>query len=122
MAGFNQLFDDTTGTRARRMGVGLDFHFSKKLYGGLEVSERDLKVPFADGVTATLLVTEKQQERLYRAYLYWLPHKHWTINGEFKFERYTRNATDIGGPDKPYDIQTLNAPMTINYFHPSGFF
>ncbi len=122
VAGFNQLFDDLSGTRARRMGVGLDAYFTKSIYGGLEVSERDLKVPFADGVTAALLASEKQQERLYRSYLYWLPHVHWTINGEFQFERYTRNATSIGGADKPFQIQTLSAPLAINYFHPSGFF
>ncbi len=122
VAGFNQLFDDISGTRSRRMGIGLDAYFTKSIYGGLEVSERDLKVPFADGGTVTLLATEKQQERQYRSYLYWLPHAHWTVNGEFQFERYTRNATSIGGEDKPFQIRTLSAPLTINYFHPSGFF
>jgi tetratricopeptide (TPR) repeat protein len=121
VAGFNQLFDDTNGTRSRRMGVGLDAYFTKSIYGGVEVSERDLKVPFVDQAFV-LSATEKQQERLYRSYLYWLPHANWAVNGEFQFERYTRNATDIGGADKPYQIQTLSAPLIINYFHPSGFF
>ncbi|MDH5479846.1 MAG: TonB-dependent receptor, partial [Nitrosomonas sp.] len=124
IAGFNQLFDDISGTRSRRMGVGLDANFSKSLYGGVEVSERDLKkIPFPDGLTATLLDSEKQQERLYRSYLYWLPYANWTINGEFQFERYTRNAvvvaTDV---DKPFQVQTLSAPFAINYFHPGGIF
>ncbi len=122
VAGFNQLFDDLTGTRSRRMGIGLDAFFSKNIYGGVEVSERDLKVPFLNGQTTSLEVVERQQERLYRSYLYWLPHAYWTINGEFKFERYTRNAAIIDNIDKPFQIQTLSAPLAINYFHPSGFF
>ncbi len=123
VAGFNQLFDDLNGTKARRMGVGLDTYFSQNIYGGLEVSERDLKVPFVDGSTLALLAKEYQQERLYRTYLYWLPHSYWTVNGEFQFEEYTRNAAIVGGDaDKPFRIQTLSAPLAINYFHPSGIF
>ncbi len=121
VAGFNQLFDDPNGTRSRRAGIGLDAHFSKKLYGGFEVSERDLKVIFADEM-ATLLTVEKQQERLYRSYVYWLPHAYWTVNGEFQFERYTRDVTNKDDISLPRQIQTLSAPLAINYFHPSGFF
>ncbi len=119
VAGFNQLFDDSTGTRSRRVGIGLDAYFSKSIYGGVEVSERDLKVPFFDQASV-FLETEKQQERIYRSYLYWLPHAYWTVNGEFQFERYTRNAAILGDINKPLQTHTLSAPLAINYFHPSG--
>jgi len=119
VAGFNQLFDDSSGTRSRRVGIGLDAYFSENIYGGIELSERDLRVPFFDQAFV-LLETEKQQERIYRSYLYWLPHVHWTVNGEFQFERYTRNAMVVGNPDEPFQVQTLSAPLSINYFHPSG--
>ena len=123
VAGFNQMFDDPNGTRARRMGVGLDTYFVKNVYAGVEVSDRDIKIPFFNGTTATFLESEKQQERLYRSYLYWLPHAHWAINGEFQFEQYTRAAAIVAGDiDKPYQIHTLSAPLTINYFHPEGIF
>ncbi len=122
VAGFNQLFDDPNGTKARRMGLGLDTYFLKSLYGGVEISDRDLKVPLFEEAL-TLLAKEQQQERLYRAYLYWLPHPYWSINGEFKFERYTRHAEVVGGDkDKPFQIGTLSAPLVINYFHPKGLF
>ncbi|WP_337289029.1 tetratricopeptide repeat protein, partial [Candidatus Methylomirabilis sp.] len=48
VAGFNQFFDDGEGTDAWRYGVGIDQRFSPTLYGGTEVSKRDLEVPFLD--------------------------------------------------------------------------
>jgi hypothetical protein len=105
------------------MGVGLDTHFVRNVYAGVEVSDRDLKVPFMDGITTSFLTSERQQERLYRSYLYWLPHAHWAVNGELQFEQYTRNAAVVNNDiNKPYQIHTLSAPLTINYFHPNGIF
>ena len=45
VAGFNQFFDDINGTRTKRMGIGLDYHMSHTLYGGVEASKRSLLVP-----------------------------------------------------------------------------
>ncbi|AEJ00139.1 TonB-dependent receptor [Nitrosomonas sp. Is79A3] len=121
VAGFNQMFDDPNGTRSRRMGVGLDSSFSKNIYGGIEASDRDLKVSFVNS-DMRILANEQQQERLYRSYLYWLPHARWAVNGEFQLEQFSRAAIEIGGSEKPYQIHTLSAPLTINYFHPDGIF
>lgn len=121
VAGFNQMFDDLNGTRSRRMGAGLDAAFSKNLYGGMEVSDRDLKVPYLNS-NFRQFASEQQQERLYRSYLYWLPNAHWAINGEFQYEQYDRAAVFVNDPNKPYEIHSLSAPVTINYFHPNGFF
>lgn len=121
VAGFNQMFDDLNGTRSRRMGVGLDSALSKNIYGGMEVSDRDLKVPYLNG-DFRQFASEQQQERLYRTYLYWLPHAHWAVNGEFQYEQYDRAAVALNNPNKPYEINSLSAPLTINYFHPNGFF
>lgn len=121
VAGFNQMFDDLNGTRSRRMGAGLDAALSKNIYGGVEVSDRDLKVPYLNG-DFRQFASEQQQERLYRSYLYWLPHAHWAVNGEFQYEQYDRAAVTVNDPNKPYEIHSLSAPLTINYFHPNGFF
>ena len=45
VAGFNQLFDDLTGTKSKRWGVGIDHRFSPVLTGGVEISQRYLKIP-----------------------------------------------------------------------------
>ncbi|WP_371128804.1 FecR domain-containing protein [Nitrosomonas sp. Nm132] len=112
VAGFNQFFDDLNGTKSRRMGVGLDTHFTNQLYSGIEISERKLEVPN----------NQKQNEQLYRAYFYWLFNSNWAIKGEMQFEKFTRNHQDLIEDDDPGRIQTLSLPITINYFHPQGFF
>ncbi len=45
VAGFNQLFDDPTGTKSERWGVGIDHRFSPVLTGGVEISQRNLRFP-----------------------------------------------------------------------------
>ena len=120
VAGFNQLFDDVDGTRARRMGAGLDTRIGSNLFAGVEASERALDVPFFDVTTFGLERTEKQHEQLYRSYLYWLPHTHWSVRGEFQFEKFTRTREDLSGTHDPWRMQTLTSPLSIQYFHPSG--
>ncbi|SFK13485.1 FecR family protein [Nitrosomonas aestuarii] len=121
IAGFNQFFDDINGTRTRRMGLGLDVHLSHILYGGVEASKRILHVPLFLSSNSFL---QKQSERLYRSYLYWTPHKYVAIKGEFQFEQFKRNPDDqsLTNIAEPTHIKTLKAPISLEYFHPSGFF
>ena len=119
VAGFNQLFDDVNGTRARRIGVGLDARIANKLYGGFETSARNLDVPFLRSYLS-LSSLVKQKEQLYRTYLYWVPHPHWAVRGEFQFEKYMQDPADAG--TNPYRMETLSAPVNLNYFNPSGIF
>jgi tetratricopeptide (TPR) repeat protein len=119
VAGFNQLFDDVNGTRARRSGVGLDARVANNLYAGLEASGRNLNVPlFANDLSSHRMV--KQEEQLYRTYLYWLPHPYWAISGEFQFEKFTQDHMNVG--NDPTRIETLSAPISLNYFGPYGIF
>jgi hypothetical protein len=45
VAGFNQFNDDLASTEAWRYGIGIDQKFSERIFGGMEVSRRNLKVP-----------------------------------------------------------------------------
>lgn len=117
VAGFNQLFDDVNGTTAQRRGAGLDAVVSENLYAGVEISDRNLGVPFfSDNLTYSR--TESQQEKLYRAYLYLLPHPYFSAKGEFQFEKFARDASTTG----PYGIETASAPVNVSFYHPSGVF
>lgn len=125
VAGFNQMFDDVNGTRATRAGVGVDARIADTLYGGAEVSQRDLRVPVVKPVTQTLDYWQSQHEKLYRAYLYWLPHPNWALRGEYQFERFSRellpsSATPQSG--MPIRIETSQIPLDIRYYDPSGVF
>jgi hypothetical protein len=117
VAGFNQMFDDLNGTKARRKGIGLDTKITRSLYAGLELSERDLEVfGLAD---LMLRRVDRQHERLYRVYFYWLPNNNWAFRGEYQFEKFTRELKNI---DDPILIETTTAPVSLNYFNPYGLF
>lgn len=81
MAGFNQFFDDFNGTKAWRYGAAIDQKFSSSLFGGAELSKRDLRVPtvvevagFDQDGSSTRVDWE---EDLARTYLFWTPHSGW---------------------------------------------
>ena len=120
VAGFNQMYDDLNGTRSRRMGVGVDTHFSNIVFGGFEISRRDLKVPFQsfDVNPETILIFQEQKENLYRAYLYWPISNQWVMRGEGQFERFSRENAGT----QPHQIDTLSAPVSISYFGSQGLF
>ncbi len=119
VAGFNQIFDDTNGTKSRRIGIGLDAQYQNKIFSGFEISSRDLIAPIFFGEDS--VITQKREEKLYRAYLYGLLHKNWTAKSEVRFEQFSRaEATRNRG--EPHQIDTLSVPTGISYFNPQGIF
>ncbi len=66
----------------------------------------------------------KQQEQLYRGYLYWVPHSQWAMRAEFQFEKFNQDPANVGSnvSSDPYRMGTLSAPLSVNYFDPSGIF
>jgi len=115
VAGFNQFFDDATGTEAWRYGGAIDQKFTESIYGGVEYSERDLTVPFSrPGGTPGEL---EWDEKLLRAYLYWTPHKWLAFSGEYLYEEFNR---DQRSGDGALFVETNYIPLGINFFHPSG--
>jgi hypothetical protein len=116
VAGFNQFFDDTEGTDAWRYGAAVDQKFAKSIYGGLEYSQRDLTVPFLrPGSTPGELDWD---EKLFRAYLYWAPHKMMALTADYLYEEFNR---DERFGDGALFVDTHYVPLGANFFHPSGF-
>ena len=120
VAGFNQFFDDEESTKAWRYGVAVDQKFSSTLFGGVEVSRRDLKVPMpvtdlTTGVTS--VVRKSWNEDLVRPYLFWTPHPWVALSAEYQYERFKRVA-DFGHGFKKET--THRVPLGFRLFHPSG--
>jgi len=115
VAGFNQFFDDVNGTKAWRYGVALDQKFSSHIFGGVEVSKRDLNVPAFDLFGALTRVGWK--ERLARTYLFWTPHPWLALRAEYEFERDIRDPLLTNGVR---EMNTNRVPLGISFFHPSG--
>ncbi|WP_244071419.1 TonB-dependent receptor domain-containing protein [Nitrosomonas sp. PY1] len=126
IAGFNQFFDDPNGTRTKRSGIGVDYHILENLYGGIEISQRKIGVPILGGKLDPITKEnqeieelQKQEENLYRAYLYWLPHDYWSVKSEFQFEDFSRSKKSVGTTGLSH-VQTFKIPLEIDFFHPSG--
>lgn len=118
VAGFNQFFDDADATESWRYGVAIDQKFSQSIYGGLEFSKRDLKVPFRR-VTPTVNEVQRVDwdEYLGRVYAFWTPHPWLALSAEYQYERFERDE-DFAPAFK--DVTTHRVPLGLRLFHPSG--
>ena len=113
VAGFNQLFDDINGTRAKAYGVGLDARLMQDLLGGIEYVHRDLKVPVVGFAGPE---SDRQNENALAGYLYWAATDRIAVGFEPRFER-------VRTPDQdPERVENLIAPLSVRYFDPSGWF
>ena len=115
VAGFNQFYDDYNLTEAKRYGVALDQKFSRQIYGGVELSKRDLDVPFFDENNNQ--ETASWDEQIARAYLFWTPTPRLGVRLQYSDEQYTR---DESFPEGLVDLDTSRVELGANYFHPNG--
>jgi tetratricopeptide (TPR) repeat protein len=119
VAGFNQLFDDANRTEAWRYGGAIDQKLTKKLFAGVEVSKRDMTVPFhmlEDG--ARLVGREANwDEYLGRAYLFWTPHPRLALRADYRFERFDRDKQFAAGVR---ELDTHRVLLGMSWFDPSG--
>ncbi|MEI7869712.1 MAG: TonB-dependent receptor [Candidatus Methylumidiphilus sp.] len=119
VSGFNQLYDDLTGTRATRYGFALDQHINSQLSAGIGISQRDLMVPYASlfsDETGSLL----WREQLYHGYLYWMPLDRVSARLEYTYEDFY-NRDFMLNPNTP-STRTHTLPLTLSYFDPIGWF
>ncbi len=122
VAGFVQYFDDVTGTRSDRYGLGLDRQLQHGLDAGFEASWRRLERPYLDFLAGSQTAAARQQ--LHRLYAYWTPAPRWALRAEY---RYQKGAY---GDDFPLlvesgawgilDLRTHSLPLGVRYSHPSG--
>lgn len=118
VAGFNQFFDDISGTASWRYGIGIDQKLSTSVYGGAEFSWRDMQVPFQDETTLEFKRAE-WKEQVGRAYLYFTPYRWLAFSAEYQFERFDR-PSDAPGEESIIELKTHRLPVGIKIFHPSG--
>ena len=116
VAGFNQFYDDINLTEAWNYGAALDQQFGARLFGGVELTARDLQVP---GVVVSDLgmPTEVEldwYEYIGRAYLFATPTERVALRAEYIVERFERD--EVG----PEELTTQRVPLGIRVFDPSG--
>ncbi|WP_350282778.1 FecR domain-containing protein [Nitrosomonas sp.] len=121
IAGFNQFYDEISGTKSRHKAVGLDIYFTNAVYGGVEVSERNLDVPVVPEFSAPGgedYYWDRQREQLFRGYVYGTPRPNWAFAIEPEYEKFDRRERYI---NQPVNIHTLRTPVSISYFDQNGF-
>lgn len=120
ITGFNQFFDDFAATDFKRFGLAVDQKAAKNLLLGIELSERELDVPFFSGDAVTR--RENQDEILSRAYVYWIPHPMMAVGAEYHYEAFERERTATVVLNQPLELTERRVPLTVRYFRPAGFF
>jgi tetratricopeptide (TPR) repeat protein len=118
VAGFNQFFDDFQGTESWRYGVAVDQKVTDRLFVGVEVSQRDLDVPFSVTVppAPTTYIRLDWRERHARGYVYWTVHPWVAVSADYLYERQERED------DLIKEVTTHRVPLSVRFFHPSGAF
>ena len=116
VAGFNQFYDDVNLTEAWRYGTALDQKFAANLFGGVELSVRDLITPVAfigdDGAPVDQDLDWREYSS--RLYLFATPSDRISLKAEYILERFDR---DTVGPEK---LITHRVPLGVRFFDPSG--
>jgi len=121
VAGFNQLFDDPAGTKSWRYGAAVDQKFRRDLFGGLELSKRDMDVPYlVPTPTGLEPAMAKWKEEIARVYLYWTPAAWLAVSGEYQYER-SEHDFYLPGPEDFIKAETHRFPLGLNFFCPLGF-
>jgi hypothetical protein len=122
VAGFNQFFQDTVGADMLRYGAALDHRFSKRLFGGVEGSRREIDSLYnwLDVTTFETSVRESDwYENLARAYLYWAPVEWLAARVEYRYETFERSMEDPGD-EWIKDLETHVLPLGIKLYCPMG--
>ena len=116
VAGFNQLYDDFTGTKAL-CRVGADLFVADGLYMGTELLWGD--VDFAE-FSSDDSSFQETRERRYETYLYWIPAPRWAFSVKAVLDEFELAGTATGS--EPEEVRTLMVPVGLRYFHPNGLF
>jgi hypothetical protein len=122
VAGFNQIFDDVSGTEFTRTGVALDQRISERWFAGIEASGRNLDVPVSN-LDGTLARIEQREEQLYRGFVSGLVTRQLGLSAEYSFDDQRRMIPANGvGDSFPNRVTTQMLPLRATLFLGGGLF
>jgi hypothetical protein len=124
VAGFNQLFQDTSGDQARHVGLAFDQRFGSRLFLGAWYTRqrndtRSVTVTVAP-ITGETVIGErdfKTERNQATGYLYWAPIDRLALAAEF--HRETLEEFDQE-PARRVDTRTQRIPLTGSVFLRNG--
>ena len=121
VAGFNQFFQDYSGSDVWRFGVGLDQKINSSLFAGVEYSHRDIDTPYQTVNTSGVIEIKEADwdEDSFRAYLNWTPCKWIAVSAEYQYDKFERSP-ETAGDLNIVDLDTHQFPLQIGFFHSRG--
>ncbi len=118
VAGFNQFFRNYQRDDIWRYGAAIDHTFTNRLFGGIEVSKRDIETSYLD-LDLNEVWTDWEEE-LARVYLNWTPLNWLALSMGYQLERFERVLDDTGS-EQILELETYKVPLGIKVFCPYGF-
>ena len=121
VAGFNQFYDDPSGTTAKVYGAAIDQKIGKSVFIGAQYTVRDMEIPayFFDFDTFELLLIDAEQdENLGHFYFFATPHRWWSLSAEYDYEKIEHDPILQLGFE---EVTTQRVPLGLQFIHPSGF-
>ena len=105
VAGFNQFYDDMNATDSRRFAIALDQTVAADMYAGVELSLRELTVPFDQ--------TGEEfdwEERNAGIYFYWAPTELLALTAAYRYEEFSR-PLEFPGRELITSVKTTTIPL-----------
>jgi tetratricopeptide (TPR) repeat protein len=116
VAGFNQFFDDFTGTSAWNYGLAVQHKFKNHLTVGAEGTIRELELSTLGLNTGTREDVDGDEYHAF-GYVFYTPHPWVALRGKFRWDKFKWNGDFV---NVPVDVDTYNLPLGLGFFHPSG--
>jgi Tfp pilus assembly protein PilF len=120
VAGFNQFYDDASGTESTVYGGAVDQRFGRRAFAGAEYARRELTIPLFSftGEGGVDLTEGEGDERLARAYLFAAPHPWLSLGAQYQYEKLEIDRDILFFYAS---VETHRVPLSVRFFHPSGF-
>jgi tetratricopeptide (TPR) repeat protein len=116
VVGLNQYFFGSEGEKTWRHGVAIDHSFSPRVYGGLELSVRDVESAVVIlGSNSELIESD---ESWLHSYLYWLPARRLAFGAEYVYEAIDNNGAV--SPEGYSTVRTHRLPLRLSFFADGG--
>jgi len=115
IAGFNQFYNDTPGTKSSQTSAAADFKINNNLNIGLAYTNRDLDVPDVSAGPVILDMSDDTSE----IYLNWVVSNSIAISTKLLREKINRGS--FAGNDSFEDVLTYRLPININLFFNENF-
>lgn len=118
VAGFNQFYFDSIGTKVWNYGAALEQDLRDNLYAGIEYSRRERDFTVITGSAGPLGTTDiDSEEDLVRGYAYWTPHSSIAISAELQHEKFDNNGQLLS--EAFTKVKMFRLPVQVSYFQQS---